>query len=78
MWYYKIDTYVLSLAFEHSKSDHCVYYKTNGDSFLFIALYVDDMLFIGKWKGMISKLKSHLVAKFEMKDLGATKVSISI
>jgi hypothetical protein len=31
------------------------------------------MLFIGKGKVMISELKSQLVAKFEMKDLGATK-----
>ena len=31
------------------------------------------MLFIGKEKGMISKLKSQLAAKFEMKDLGAAK-----
>jgi hypothetical protein len=73
MWYQKFDTYVLSLRFEHSKLDHCVYYKTNGDHFPFIALYVDDMLFIGKGKGKILELKSQLAAKFEMKDLGATK-----
>lgn len=54
MWYQKFDTYVLSLGFERSKSDHYVYYKSDGDHFLFIALYVDDMLFIGKGKGMIS------------------------
>lgn len=73
MCYQKFDTYVLTLGFEHSKSDHCVYYKSDGNYFLFIALYVDDMLFIGKGKGMISKLKSQLAAKFEMKDLGAEK-----
>ena len=55
---------MLSLGSKSSKSDHCVYYKTNGDSFLFIALYVDDMLFIGRGKGMILELKSQLVAKF--------------
>lgn len=73
MWYKKNDTYVLSLEFEHSKSDHYVYYKIDGDYFLFIALYVDDIIFIGREKGMISKLKSQLVAKFEMKDIGAAK-----
>ena len=54
------DAYVLSLGFEHSKSDHCVYYKSDGDHFL---LYFDDMLF-GKGKGMISELKSQLSATF--------------
>jgi hypothetical protein len=73
MWYQKFDTYMLSLGFEHSKLDHYVYYKTDGDHFLFITLYVDDMLFIGRGKGMILELKSQLVAKFEMKYLGAAK-----
>jgi hypothetical protein len=73
MWYQKFDTYVLILGFEHCKSDCCVYYKTNGDHFLFITLYVDDMLFIGRGKGMISNLKSQIVGKFEMRYLCATK-----
>jgi len=73
MWYQKFDTYVLSLGFEHSKSDHYVYYKYDGDHFLFVALYVDDILFIGKGKGMNSELNSQLLAKFEMKDLDVDK-----
>ena len=56
-----------------SKSDHCVYFKYDGDGFLVIALYVDDMLFIRKRKGLIVELKSELSAKFEMKDLGAAR-----
>ena len=56
-----------------SKSDHCVYFKSDVDGFLVIALYVDDMLFIGKGKGLIAALKSQLSKKFEMKDLGAVR-----
>ena len=48
MWYRKFHTYVLSLGFVRSKSDHYIYYKSNDHSFLVIVLYVDDMLFIGK------------------------------
>ena len=54
------------------KSDHCIYYKSNDDYFLVIVLYVDGM-FIGKGKGLIVELKSHLSKKLEMKDLGATR-----
>ena len=71
MWYQKFDTYVLSLGFLRSKSDHCVYYKSKNGHILIIALYVDDMLFIGNGKIIISDLKSHLEAQSEMKDLGA-------
>ena len=56
-----------------SKSDHCVYFKSDGNGFLVIALYVDDMLCIGKGKGLIVELKVQLSTKFEMKDLGATR-----
>lgn len=72
MWYQKFDTYVLCLGFVQSKSDHYIYYKSDGDGFLVIALYVNDM-FIGKGKGLIVELKSQLLIKFEMKDLGATR-----
>ena len=41
--------------------------------FLVIALYVDDMLFIGKGKGLIAELKSQLSAKFETNDLGVAR-----
>ena len=58
MWYQKYDTYVLYLGFTRSKSDHCVYYKVEGDQILIIALYVDDMLCIANSKEMISELKS--------------------
>ena len=73
MWYQKFDTYVLSLGFVWSKSNHCIYFKSNGDHFLIIALYVDDMLFIGKGKGFIVELNSQLLAKFEIKDPGAAR-----
>ena len=73
MWYQKFDTYVLSLGFVRSKSNHCIYFKFDGDGFLVISLYVDDMLFIGKGKGLIAELKSQLSIKFEMKDLGAAR-----
>ena len=61
-----------------SKSDHCVYFKSDGDGFLVIALYVDDMLFIGKGKGLIVELKSQLSTKFEMKDLGVGRYILGI
>jgi len=44
-----------------------------GDSFVYMLLYVDDMLIASKYKSLISKLKSQLGREFEMKDLGAAK-----
>lgn len=49
------------------------YYKFDGGSFLYITLYMLMMLFIGKWKCVISELNSQPTTKFEMNDLGIAK-----
>ena len=43
------------------------------NSFVYLLLYVDDMLIASKDKCLISKLKSQLGREFEMKDLGVAK-----
>lgn len=47
MWYKNFDTYILGLGFVRSQYDHCVYYKQVGDDFIYVVLYVDDMLLVG-------------------------------
>jgi hypothetical protein len=49
-----------------------VYYKQDGDHFLVISLYVDDMLLFGNSKDVFFYLESQLSAQFD-KDLGSTK-----
>ena len=71
MWYQKFDTYIQGLGFTRSKEDHCVYFKLIGDRVIYLALYVDDMLLIGNDKEIIQDLKTQLLSKFDMKDLGA-------
>jgi len=44
-----------------------------GGSFVYLLLYIDDMLIASKGKSLISKLKSQLSREFEIKDLGAIK-----
>ena len=78
MWYQKFDTYVLSLGFLRSKSDHCVYYKSENGHTLIIVLHVDDMLFIGNGKRMISDMKSQLAVQYEMKYLGAARYILGL
>jgi len=54
--------------------DNCVYFRQfSGGSFVYLLLYVDDILIALKDKPLISKLKSQLSGEVEMKDLGAAK-----
>jgi hypothetical protein len=71
MWYQKFDTYILGLGFVRSRDDHCVYSKQVGNHFIYVVLYVDDMLLVGNNMDVIKEVKSQLSSKFDMKDLGA-------
>ena len=53
MWYHKFDTFIRGLGFTRSKADHCVYFKLIGDRVIYLVLYVDDMLLVGKDKEII-------------------------
>jgi hypothetical protein len=71
MWYQKFHTYILSLGFLRSKVDHCIYSKEEGVCFVYVSLYVDNMLLIGNNIDAIKNLKKQLSSKFDMKDLSA-------
>ncbi|KAH9703868.1 hypothetical protein KPL70_011252 [Citrus sinensis] len=54
-----------------SEYDSCVYFrKLNSGDQISLLLYVDDMLIVCKHRAEVEKLKTELMAVFEMKDLG--------
>ncbi|KAJ8640321.1 hypothetical protein MRB53_017015 [Persea americana] len=57
-----------------SAYDNCVYHKKHSNgSYVYLLLYVDDMLIAAKDMFEINRLKTQLSGGFEMKDLGAAK-----
>jgi hypothetical protein len=61
-------------GYTRSSYDRCVYYRQLTDgSFVYLLLYVDDMLIAAKSMLKIKRLKSLLGDEFEMKDLGVAK-----
>ena len=73
MWYQKFDKYILSLGFVIRKVDHDIYSKEEGGCFIYVALYVDDMLLIGNNMDAIKVVKKQLSSNFCMKDLREAK-----
>jgi hypothetical protein len=55
-----------------SNADHYIYSKEEGGNFIYISLYVDDMLIIGNIRDAIKEVKKQLSSKFGMKDINAT------
>ena len=50
--------------------EHALYLKVQKDDILFVALYVDDLIFTGNNRDMIEKFKLEMTKEFEMTDLG--------
>ena len=78
MWYQNFDTYIMVLGFVRSKVNHYVYYKQIGEHFIYIVLYVDDMLLVGNNMEVIKEMKMQLSSKFDMKDLGVSNLIMGI
>lgn len=73
-WYKRFDRFMLGQTYTRSHYDHCVYFKKLRDgSFIYLLLYVDDMLIASRNKSEIERLKQKLSSEFEMKDLGDAK-----
>ena len=73
-WNIRFDEFMTKINFNKSKYDPCIY--TNGK--IFLLLYVDDILLVGKEKFEIDMLKRQLHSEFEMKDLGEAKKILGI
>jgi hypothetical protein len=66
-------------GYKRSSYDSYVYYRQLVDnSFVYLLLYVDDMLIAANSMLEIKRLKSLLGDEFEMKDLGAAKKILGI
>lgn len=70
-WNKRFDEVMKELHFGRLHSDACVY--VSDDYALYIVLYVDDILIVGKSSSEIEEVKSELSSRFKMKDLGEVK-----
>jgi hypothetical protein len=73
-WNNRFNEFMQRIGYERSKYDSCVYYKIllSGD-YIYLLLYVDDILIASKDKEQVCELKTLLNSEFEMKDLGDAK-----
>jgi len=73
-WYKCFDKFMCGRGYTRSLYDPCVYFrKLLSGEYIYLLLYVDDMLIASKNKFSIDKLKVQLSCEFEMKDLGGAR-----
>ncbi|KAH9679174.1 CCHC-type domain-containing protein [Citrus sinensis] len=70
-WYKRFDQFIQGQKFTRSEHDHCVYFiRLLNRAFIYLLLYINDMLIASKNRDKIERLKKQLASEFEMKDLG--------
>ena len=77
-WYLKFDLVISGFGFKENQVDECVYMKLEGKNFIFLILYVDDILFASTNLDLLKETKSFLSKKFNMKDLCEAKYVLGI
>lgn len=69
-WNIEIDSALKNIGFKRNRADHGMYVRGTGNSWIAVALYVDDLLVVSADKNLLSTVKSQLASVFKMKDLG--------
>lgn len=78
-WHGKMGQFLIGeLGFKTARSELCLYIRRNTESFMFNALYVDDMLLAGSDTRAIAWMKAEFSKRFEMKNLGEAKLCIGL
>ncbi|RDY07827.1 hypothetical protein CR513_08008, partial [Mucuna pruriens] len=77
-WYHKFHQVITLYGFEVNVVDDCVYHKFSGSKYIFLVLYVDDILLASSDTGLLHETKRFLTKDFEMKDLGEASFVLGI
>ena len=78
LWYHKFHKIISSFGFEKNHADECIYHKFSGNKYVFLVLYVDDILLATNYLILLHDTKKFLSKKFEMKDLGNASYVLGI
>ena len=77
-WFHKFSNALLSEGFVQSTSDHTLFTKHQGTSFLALLIYVDDIIIASNDQLVVDTLKHTLNCKFKMKDLGPLRYFLGL
>ncbi|KAM6555970.1 hypothetical protein CsatB_002989 [Cannabis sativa] len=77
-WFAKFSTALFDEGFSHSATDHSLFIKHFGDHFIFLLVYVDDVILVSNDLQELEALKVRLNARFKLKDLGNLKYFLGL
>jgi hypothetical protein len=76
--YLKFNETLRSFGFKENKDDNCIYAKFKSGKFIFLILYVDDILLTSSDVSLLLETKRFLSSNFDMNDLGEVSFVLGI
>jgi hypothetical protein len=77
-WYLKFDNTIRKFRFKENLEDNYVYTKFKNGKYIFLILYVDDILLASSNVNLLLETKKFLSLNFDMKDLGEASFILGI
>ena len=77
-WYLKFDETIRKFGFKENVEDNCIYAKFKNAKYIFLILYVDDILLASSDVNLLLETKKFLSSNFGMKDLGEASFVLGI
>jgi hypothetical protein len=69
-WYYRLDKYLQGKGFKRGTIDNNLYIKIEGNDFLIVLVYVDDIIFGSNNASLVQWFSSSMQSEFEMSMIG--------
>jgi hypothetical protein len=77
-WYLNFDETIRSFCFKENTEDNCIYAKFRNGNFIFLILYVADILLASSDVSLLLETKKFLSSNFDMKDLDESSFVLGI
>ncbi|CAA7052584.1 unnamed protein product [Microthlaspi erraticum] len=77
-WFCRIDGYFKRSGFTRSSHDHTLFFKREGEKYMMVSIYVDDLIFSGNDEVMLEEFKQSMKREFEMTDLGLMRFFLGV
>ena len=76
-WYLKFDE-TIRIGFKENEEDNCIYAKFRNGRYIFLVLYVDEILLASSDMDLLLETKKFLSSSFDMKDMGEASYVLGI
>jgi hypothetical protein len=77
-WYLKFNETIRNFGFKENEEENCIYAKFRNRKFIFLILYVDDILLASSDVSLLLETKRFLSSNFDMKDLSEASFVLGI